>query len=191
MPFRRILLPDAELGGNVLCDLHIVAAGVEVILAGDGNSAVRVGRLRPVEGGVGAFHRNAEHTVRGVGVGRLKDDCVARLRIGVRAEAHHLRHERLTGLGGDGCQNIVDGCDHARSGLERNGNSGLGIGCGEAGVVVHERQVGQRIVLAANLKRRGLFGDIAVDRAGLQGVQKICKVGVGLLLNAFDLVDDV
>lgn len=37
----------------------------------------------------------------------------------------------------------------------------------------------------------GSSGDVAVDGAGLQSVEKVCKVGVGLLFDAFNLIDGV
>ena len=43
--------------------------------------------------------------------------------------------------------------------------------CGEAGVVVLERQVSQFIVRAADGKGRRLLGDVAVNRAALEGSQ--------------------
>ena len=109
--------------------------------------------------------------------------------IRVSADLHDLLHEGLSGLSGNIVDNVVYNLDHIGALFERDGNAGLGVGCGEAGVVVDKRQIGQRIVLAADLQRGGLFGDVAVDGAGLECIQKICEIGVVLLYHTVDLVN--
>ena len=103
------------------------------------------------------------------------------------SERHDLLHELGPLLLGDLGQNGVDLVAQGVALLQTDGDADVRRRCGEAGVVVLERQVSQFIVRAADGKGRRLLGDVAVNRAALEGSQQVGELRIGARLDVRDL----
>lgn len=116
--------------------------------------------------------------------GKLRDRAAG-------SKRHNLLHELGLLLLGDLGQNGVDLVAQGVALLQADGDADVCRRCGEAGVIVLERQVGQLFVGAADGKSRRLLGDVAVDRAALESGQQIGELRIGARLNVRNLGQSV